>query len=78
MPIAFVCINTEPASIVEVLKEVRAVDGVEEAQMVYGIYDVVAKVKGNTLDILKEIITKRIRKINKVRTTLTMTVVETT
>jgi hypothetical protein len=31
MPIAFVCITTEPASMVEVLKEVRAVDGVEEA-----------------------------------------------
>ena len=78
MPIAFVCITTEPASMVEVLKEVRAVNGVEEAQMVYGIYDIVAKVKGNTIDTLKEIITKRIRKIDKVRTTLTMMVVEAT
>lgn len=63
---------------VEVLKEVRAVNGVKEAQMVYGIYDIVAKVKGNTIDTLKEIITKRIRKIDKVRTTLTMMVVEAT
>ena len=76
MPIAFVCITTEPASMVEVLKEVRAVEGVEEAEMVYGIYDVVAKVKGETMDNLKQIITERIRRIDKVRTTLTMMVVE--
>jgi hypothetical protein len=33
VPIAFVCIITEPASMVEVLKEIRAVEGVEEAQI---------------------------------------------
>jgi DNA-binding Lrp family transcriptional regulator len=76
MPIAFVCITTEPASMVEVLKEVKAVEGVEEAQMVYGIYDIIAKVKGETMDTLKQIITEHIRRIDKVRTTLTMMVVE--
>jgi DNA-binding Lrp family transcriptional regulator len=76
VPIAFVCITTEPASMVEVVKEIRAVEGVEEAQMVYGVYDIVAKVKGGTMDKLKQIITERIRKIDKVRTSLTMMVVE--
>ena len=76
MPVAFVCITTEPASMVEVLKEVRAVEGVEEAQMVYGVYDVIGKVKGETMDKLKHIITEHIRRIDKVRTTLTMIVVE--
>ena len=76
MPTAFVCITTEPASMVEVLKEVKAVEGVEEAQMVYGIYDIVAKVKGENMDKLKQIITEHIRRIDKVRTTLTMMVVE--
>ena len=76
MPIAFVCITTEPASMVEVLKEIRAVEGVEEAQMVYGIYNVVAKVKAETMDELKQIIIEHIQRIDKVRTTLTMIVVE--
>lgn len=76
MPVAFVCINTEPASIVEVLKEVRAVEGVEEAQIVYGVYDIVGKVRGETLDELKHIITEHIRRIDEVRGTLTMMVVE--
>jgi DNA-binding Lrp family transcriptional regulator len=78
LPTAFVCITTEPASMVEVLKEVKAVEGVEEAQMVYGIYDIVAKVKGETMDKLKHIITEHIRRIDKVRTTLTMMVIEST
>jgi DNA-binding Lrp family transcriptional regulator len=76
MPTAFVCITTEPASMVEVLKEVKAVEGVEEAEMVYGVYDIIAKVKGETMDKLKQIITEHIRRIDKVRTTLTMMVVE--
>ena len=78
MPIAFVCITTEPASMVEVLKEVKAVEGVEEAQMVYGIYDIIVKVRGENMDKLKQIITEHIRRIDKVRTTLTMMVVEST
>ena len=76
MPIAFVFITTESASRVEVLKEVKAVEGVKEAQMVYGIYNVVAKVKAETMDELKQIITEHIRRIDKVRTTFTMIVVE--
>jgi DNA-binding Lrp family transcriptional regulator len=43
---------------------------------VYGVYDIVAKLKGETMDKLKYIITKHIRRINKVRTTLTMMVIE--
>ena len=76
MPTAFVCITTEPASMEEVLKEVKAVEGVEEANMVYGVYDIIAKVKGETMDTLKQIITEHIRRIDKVRTALTMMVVE--
>jgi len=72
VPIAFVCITTGPASTVEVLQKVRAIEGVEEATVTYGIYDVVAKVKGDTLSKLKEIITKRIRKIENVQKTFTM------
>jgi DNA-binding Lrp family transcriptional regulator len=76
VPIAFICVTTEPASMVEVLKEIRAVEGVEEAQIVYGVYDIVAKVKGETMDKLKHIIAEHIRKIDKVQTSLTIMVVE--
>jgi DNA-binding Lrp family transcriptional regulator len=42
--------------------------------MVYGVYDIVAKVNGESMDKLKYIITEHIRRIDKVRTTLTMMV----
>jgi DNA-binding Lrp family transcriptional regulator len=74
--IAFVCLTTEPDSMVEVLQKVRAIDGVEQAVMTYGVYDVVAKLKGDTVGKLKQIITNRIRKIKNVRRTRTMMAVE--
>ena len=72
MPTAFVLINTELGSETDVLKDVKKVEGVEEVYAVYGTYDIVAKVKAETMDRLKEIVTVRIRKVNNVRATLTL------
>ena len=76
MPTAFVLINTEIGSESDVLKELKTVEGVDEASAVYGGYDIVARVKADTMDKLKEIVTWRIRRLDKVRSTLTMIVVE--
>ena len=76
MPMAFVLINTEIGSESEVLGSLRKIDAVEEAYMVYGVYDVVAKVRANTMDKLKEIVTWHVRRLDKVRSTLTMIVIE--
>lgn len=76
MPTAFVLINTEIGSESDVLKELKKVEGVDESFAVYGVYDIVARVKADTMDKLKEIVTWRIRRLDKVRSTLTMIVVE--
>lgn len=78
MPMAFVLINAEIGSEEAVLKELSKVEGVQESFVVYGVYDVVAKVKADTMDKLKDIVTWRVRRLNKVRSTLTMIVVEGT
>lgn len=78
MPMAFVLINAEIGSEEEVLKELKKVEGVQEAYVVYGVYDVVAKIKADTMDKLKDVVTWHVRRLNKVRSTLTMIVVETT
>jgi DNA-binding Lrp family transcriptional regulator len=75
VPTAFVFMTTEPASMPEVLKEVKTVEGVEEAQMVYGVYDIVAEVQTETMDQLKRIIAYKLRRIAKVLTTQTLLVV---
>jgi len=77
MPMAFVLINAEIGSEEEVLKELQKVEGVVEAYVVYGVYDVVAKIRADAMDKLKDIVTWHVRRLNKVRSTLTMIVVET-
>jgi len=77
MPTAFVLINTEiGSSIADVLKDLKKVEGVDEAFAVYGVYDIIARVRAESMDKLKEILTWRIRRVDKVRTTLTMIAVE--
>lgn len=76
MPMSFVLINAEIGSEEEVLKELKKVEGVVEAFVVYGVYDVVAKIRADTMDKLKDIVTWHVRRLNKVRSTLTMIVVE--
>jgi len=77
MPMAFVLINAEIGSEEEVLKELNKVEGVVESFIVYGVYDVVAKIRADTMDRLKDVVTWHVRRLNKVRSTLTMIVVET-
>ncbi len=76
MPTAFVLINTEIGAESEVLAALRKVKGVEEANAVYGVYDVVAKITADTMDKLKQTVTWHVRRLDKVRSTLTMIVIE--
>ena len=76
MPIAFVMINVEIGSDEEVLKGLQDIEGVKESYSVYGVYDIVAKIEADTMDKLKNIVTFDIRRLNKVRSSLTMIVVE--
>lgn len=76
MPIAFILINTEIGSESDVLKSLEDVEGIEEAYSVYGVYDIIVKIKAESMGKLKDIVTWRIRRLNKVRSTLTMIVIE--
>ena len=69
---AFICVTAKPASVQKVLEEVKAVEGVEEANMVFGAYDVCFSVKKENLDELKHVLTENISRINDVRATLTL------
>ena len=44
--------------------------------MFYGVYDVVAKVNADTMEKLKQIVTWNVRRLDKVRSTLTMIIIE--
>ena len=76
MPRAFVLINVESGSEDEVLKELKKIEGVEEAYFSYGVYDLITKIKADTMEALKDMVTRKIRALNKVRSTLTLIMME--
>ena len=76
MASAFVLINTELGTENEVLEQLRKIDAVKESYIVYGVYDIVAKVTADTMEKLKEIVTWNVRRLDKVRSTLTMILIE--
>ena len=81
MSIAFVLTNTELSSDMEIIGKIKDILASEkdieyEIQGVYGIYDIVLKISSNNGEKLRAIITNKIRKIDKVQSTLTMMVIE--
>jgi DNA-binding Lrp family transcriptional regulator len=71
---AFVLINAEIGAETEVLKGLKDVNEVKEAHMVYGVYNIIARIETETTQELKDIISWKIRRLDKVRSTLTMIV----
>ena len=76
MPMAYVLITTETGAVDSVMASLKKMDSVKETYMVYGVYDIIALVKADTMDKLKEIVTWNLRSLDKVRSTLTMIAVE--
>ena len=81
MPIAFILLNSDLGSDQEIISKIKEMLAVEkgikyEVQGVYGIYDIVVKIEATASDLLRSIITSKIRKIDKVQSTLTMMVIE--
>jgi DNA-binding Lrp family transcriptional regulator len=76
MPKAFVLINVESGFEDNVLRELKSIPGVEEAYFSYGVYDILTKIKAETMEQLKDTVTKSIRALPKVRSTLTLIMME--
>ena len=76
MPLAFVMINAELGMEKQLIQDLKSIDGVKEASEVYGIYDIVVKIEAESMDRLKEAVSRRIRSLKGVRSTLTMVVIE--
>ncbi len=76
MPKAFVLMNAELGSEDSLVNELKILESVKEVYQVYGVYDIVAQVESDTMDKVKETITWKLRKLNGVKSTLTMIVME--
>ena len=76
MPGAFVLLNTEIGAENQVLKALKKIEGVEEANNLLGVYDIIVNIKAENIEKLKYIITKRIGKIGRINSKLTMIITE--
>jgi len=76
MPEAYVLINCDIGSEESVLSQLKEVDLVKEVHGTFGAYDIVVLVKADTVESLRDTITWKIRKLEKIRSTLTMMVIK--
>jgi DNA-binding Lrp family transcriptional regulator len=73
---AYILLNVEGGTEDNVLKQVKKIAGVEQAHVSYGVYDIIIKVKTQTMQELKDVVTHKIRQIKSVQSTLTLLMVE--
>ena len=81
MPTAYVLLNSDLGSDETIITKVKEIlDNEEnikyEVQGVYGVYDIVLKISSENTENLRSVITNKVRKIDKVQSTLTMMVIE--
>ena len=73
---AFVLINCELGSEEKIIEELKALSDVKSVQGTFGAYDIIVEIESKSVEQIRETITWKIRKIEKIRSTLTLTKVE--
>jgi len=72
MEIAYVLLNCDLGYEEAVIEDLEHIDSVKEVYGVYGAYDIIAKVENSEKDKLRETIMWKIRKLEHIRSTLTL------
>ena len=76
MATAYVLVNYDLGFEVEIIDEIKQLEDVKEVNGVFGAYDILAKVESANVENLRDTITWKIRKLNRVRSTLTLLTIE--
>ena len=76
MDTAYVLINCELGKEKEIIENLRNIDAIKEIHGTFGEYDIIAKVEHAQKHKLEETIVWNIRRINHVRSTLTLMGIE--
>ena len=73
---AYVLINCDLGSEDDMIRDIKKLEYVKDVTGTFGAYDIVARVEADTQEQLREVITWKIRKKKKIRSTLTLMEVE--
>ncbi|MCH7649233.1 MAG: Lrp/AsnC ligand binding domain-containing protein [Thaumarchaeota archaeon] len=76
MKTAYVLINCDLGHEAAIIDELKHLDNVKEVHGVFGAYDILAKIESDNTENLRDTITWKIRKLNRVRSTLTLMAIE--
>ncbi len=76
MATARVFINCDLGSEKAIIQQLKGLEEVKEVHGIFGVYDIIAKVETDTVEKLHETIALKIRKIDKIRSTLTLMKIE--
>jgi len=74
MTIAYVLITTEVGAEEEVRNKLLKEPEIIEADVVFGVYDLVVKIKAESMEQVRKVVTWKIRRIDKVTSTQTLIV----
>jgi DNA-binding Lrp family transcriptional regulator len=72
MTSAFLLINSDFLFTEEVTDKLKEIPEIVDIYIVQGLYDIIAKVKLNSEDELKELVSEGIRKVDKITGTVTV------
>ena len=76
MTIAYVLINCDLGYEKQIIEELKHISDVKEVHGVFGAYDILAKVESANVETLRETIMWKSRKIDRVRSTVTLMGIE--
>ena len=76
MATAFVLINCEFNSEKNIMQQLKSIDNVKEVYGTFGAYDILVKIESDHVEKIRDTITQKIRKVEKISSTLTLMVIE--
>ena len=73
METLYILLNCDLGSEVDIINELMKIQEVKEVRGTYGVYDIFVKLQGETKETMESVVTNKIRRIAKIRSTVTLT-----
>jgi len=72
LEVAYVLIQCDLGAEGEIIEELSKIEQIKEVRGTYGIYDIFCRIEADSKNVLDDVITFKIRKVPKIRSTITL------
>jgi DNA-binding Lrp family transcriptional regulator len=73
---AYVVLHCEKGQEYTTLKNICKISEVKEADVVFGLYDIVCRVESSSEEVLQDIVTRTIRRLPSIKTSMTLNIIK--